>query len=165
MVLSFNKLVASRATETIDSIDLGIVGRLARDGRATWADLSEEFGLTAPAIAARVRRLVDRGVIRQFSATVNPTAVGAVTAFVEATLSPSANHEEFRQAMTRLVAVQECHRVAGAAQYLLKVRERSSQDVDTPLASVLPKAAPEATVRVAMVLQTIKETPVFPLPR
>lgn len=150
--------------ETIDRTDLGLLGRLSRDGRATWADLAEEFGLTPPAIATRVRRLADRGVIRQFSAVVNPTAVGAVTAYVDVTLAPSASHDEFRQAVNRLVAVQECHRIAGDAQYLLKIRARSAADVDTLLASVLPKAAPGAMFRVSMVLQTIKETPTFPLP-
>jgi Lrp/AsnC family leucine-responsive transcriptional regulator len=152
----------------LDGIDLGILGRLAREGRATWADLADELGLTAPAIAARVRRLVDTGVIRQFTAWISPAAVGAVTAFVDVTFDAREGlegHDELRQAIGRLVAVQECHRIAGDAQYLLKVRTRSVEELESLLATVLPKAARGASLRVSMVLSTVKESPIFPLPK
>lgn len=50
-----------------DEIDLKLIGRLSRDGRATWVSPAQETGLTPPAIATRVRQLVERGVIRQFA--------------------------------------------------------------------------------------------------
>jgi len=149
----------------LDDIDLGILGRLSRDGRTSWADLATELGLTAPAIASRVKRLVERGIIRQFAACVSPQAVGAVTTFVEVTLEDTGGHEEFRHTVGRLVAVQECHRIAGTAQYLLKVRGRSQDDLVNLLTAVLPKAIPGATLRVSMVMSTLKESPVFPLPK
>jgi len=149
----------------LDATDLGALGRLSRDGRTTWADLAAEFGLTAPAMAARVKRLVDRDVIRQFAACVSPAAVGAVTAFVDVTFGDPNGHDEFRQTIGRLVAVQECHRIAGSAQYLLKIRARSSEDLEGLLTSVLPKAARGASFRVSMVMSTVKESPIFPLPK
>jgi Lrp/AsnC family leucine-responsive transcriptional regulator len=149
----------------MDRIDLGILGRLGREGRASWVDLAAEYGLTPPAIATRVRRLVDRGVIRQFTTWISPAAVGAVTAFVEVTFDQADGHDDFRQAMGRLMAVQECHRVAGNAQYLLKIRARSTEELEGLLATVLPNAARGATIKVSMVLSTVKESPVFPLPK
>lgn len=157
--------MAAHQQPPIDTVDLGILGRLSREGRASWAGLASELGLTAPAVAARVRRLVDRGVIRQFAAWISPASTGAVTAFVEVTFDHLESHEQFRQAIGRLVAVQECHRIAGGAQYLLKVRARSAAELESLLAAVLPRAAPGATLRVSMVLATVKESPVFPLPR
>jgi Lrp/AsnC family leucine-responsive transcriptional regulator len=129
--------------------------------------MAVEFGLTAPAIAARVRRLVERGVIRQFTAWVSPAAVGAVTALVDVSFEQAGahDHDAFRQAVGRLVAVQECHRIAGGAQYRLKLRARSTQELEGLLASVLPNASRGATFHVAMVLATVKESPVFPLPK
>jgi len=149
----------------LDPTDVLLLGRLCRDGRATWAELAGEVGLTPPAVAARVRRLAEQGVIRQFAALVEPEAVGAVTAFVEVTFDDPQAHEEFRQVVSRLVAVQECHRIAGDAHYLVKLRARSSAELETMLVTVLPKAARGATFRVSMVLAAIKESPVFPLPR
>ena len=150
---------------SLDSIDLVLIGRLTRDGRATWVDLASEAGLTPPAVAARVRHLEETGVIRQFAALVSPAAVDVVTAFIDLTFDSPDGHEEFRQTMGRLVAVQECHRIAGGSQYRLKVRTRSTAELDALLTTVIAKAAPGADVRVSMVLSTIKESPVFPLPR
>jgi Lrp/AsnC family leucine-responsive transcriptional regulator len=153
-------------TETqVDKVDLTLLGRLARDGRATWASLAAELGLTPPAIASRVRRLVRIGVIRQFAACIDPPALGAVTAFVDVVFAHADGHDHFRQSIAHLVAVQECHRVAGTSHYHLKVRTRSKEELEMLLNSALPKAAPHAAVHVSMVLSVIKESPVFPLPR
>jgi Lrp/AsnC family leucine-responsive transcriptional regulator len=155
------------ASESVrfDDIDIGLLGRLTRDGRASWVDLAAEFRLTPPAIAARVRRLVERGVIRQFAACLSPEALGAVTALVEVTFETAEGHDEFRLAVLRLLAVQACHRVAGTAQYVLTVRTRSPAELESLLATVLPSAARGAAIRVSMVLSTIKESPAFPLPK
>jgi Lrp/AsnC family leucine-responsive transcriptional regulator len=150
----------------LDSIDHHLLARLGRDGRASWVDLARELGLTPPAVAARVRRLLDRQVVKHIAALVSPQAVGAVTAFVDVTLSDdAAAHEEFRHIVARLLAVQECHRIAGSAEYLLKIRARSHEELDALLTTVLPKATRGAPLRVSMVLASIKESPVFPLPR
>lgn len=151
--------------ERLDAIDLGILGRLGRDGRASWKDLGLEFGLTPPAIASRVRQLVASGVIRQFAARVAPESLGVVTAFVDVTVDPPDEHLAFREAVGRLMAIQECHRVAGDAHYVLKLRTRSRDELETLLTSILPQVAPGAHWRVSMVLSTVKESPVFPLPR
>ena len=103
--------------------------------------------------------------LEQFAALVEPRAVGALTAFVEVTFEGPGGHDEFRQAVGRLVAVQECHRIAGGAHFLIKVRARSTGEMEHFLAAVLPQAARGATCRAAMVLRTIKETTVYPLPR
>ena len=142
-----------------------MLGRLSRDGRATWAELAAAIGLTPPAVAARVRRLVDSGVIRHFTALVQPDAVAAVTAFVEVTFEDPQAREEFRQVVGRLVAVQECHRIAGRAEYLVKIRARSASELEGLLTTVLPRAARGASFRVSMVLGTVKESTIFPLPK
>jgi Lrp/AsnC family leucine-responsive transcriptional regulator len=145
-------------------VDLGLLARLSRDGRASWVDLAAEFGLTPPAIAARVRRLVETGAIRQFAAWVSPETLGCVTAIVGISFPGAEGHVEFRQAVSRLLAVQECHRVAGGAQYVLKVRTRSAAELENLLSTVLPRVALGASITASMVLQTIKESPNFPIP-
>jgi Lrp/AsnC family leucine-responsive transcriptional regulator len=127
--------------------------------------MSRESGLTPPAVAARVRRLVERGFIRQFAAWIAPDRLGLVTAFADITFDEPDGHDDFRQAVARLVAVQECHRIAGGAQYRLKLRARSTAELDHLLATVLPGIARGAGWQVSMVLSTVKESPVFPLPK
>src|SRR5438552_10279303 len=55
---------AITAAPEADFLDRTLLRLLMRDGRATQANLAVELGLTAPAVAQRVRRLQERGVIR-----------------------------------------------------------------------------------------------------
>lgn len=154
----------SIAKDDLDPIDCRLVARLMRQGRATWADLAVELGLTAPAIAQRVRRLEERGVIRQFAAWVAPEAIAPVCAFVSVHFAGSDQHEGFRAAVLALDAVQECHRIAGADDYLLKVRCRSLAELEALERSTLSCISGVARTHTTVVLSTIKDTPVLPIP-
>jgi Lrp/AsnC family transcriptional regulator for asnA, asnC and gidA len=59
----------------LDASDRILIRRLQDDGRASYTDLGREVGMSAPAVRARVRRLVDSGVL-QIAAVTNPLALG-----------------------------------------------------------------------------------------
>ena len=59
----------------IDDLDRALVARLRTDGRASYADLAQQVGLSAAATRARVRRLIDLDQIRVV-ALVDPTRLG-----------------------------------------------------------------------------------------
>src|SRR4051794_15908432 len=67
-----------------DALDQRIVALLVENGRATFAEIGEAVGLSAPAAKRRVDRLVADGVITGFAAQVDPAAVGTtMEAFIE----------------------------------------------------------------------------------
>ena len=149
-----------------DASDRTLLRLLMRDGRATWADLAVELGLTAPAIAQRVRRLQDRGVIRHFAAWVAPAAVAPLTAFVELSMPVGADYAELQRALEQLDSAQECYRVSGEYQYLLKVRCASLDELARLLDRDLPRVCPGfvGPLRSRVVLATLKESTVLPVP-
>jgi len=59
----------------VDHLDRKLVGLLRADGRTSYADLAAHVGLSAAATRARVRSLLDLGVIRIVT-LVNPTKLG-----------------------------------------------------------------------------------------
>ena len=59
----------------LDKIDRQLLRELQRDGRATYAEMSEVVGLTPPAVRARIQRLRDAGVV-QVVAVTDPIALG-----------------------------------------------------------------------------------------
>ena len=154
---------ASDSEAGLDEVDALLLSRLMRDGRATWSDLAVDVGISAPAVAHRVRRLVEQGVIRQFAAWVEPAALAPVTAFVTVQLGDARRHDEFRERVGKLDAVQECHLVSGDGGYLLKVRERSLERLARLVHAVLPELAGPCRTTTTLVLQQIKESPVLPL--
>ena len=148
----------------MDNIDIEGLAMLMVDGRATWADLGQRLGLSAPSAAERVRKLEEQGVIRNFAALVDPAAVGyPLTAYIAVSLHSHKHRGVFLRAIEKMDQVCECHHVAGEDDYLLKVRCRGTQDLDQLLARELKDKLGVARTRTTIVLSTAKETVRVPL--
>jgi Lrp/AsnC family leucine-responsive transcriptional regulator len=149
----------------MDSMDMKTVAHLQAAGRESWTRLAELLGVTGPAAAERVRRLEERGVIRGYAALLDPEAVGAsLTAFVALTLRRPKHRRAFLKRVAALTEVQECHHVAGDDDYLLKVRCSNTGHLDRVLSEELKGVPGVLRTRTTIVLGTVKETTVLPLP-
>ena len=148
----------------LDAIDSKAIAALQADGRASWADLGTALGLSAPAAAERVRKLVDGGIIRGFTAVLDPETAGfPVLAFVAVTLEAQGARAGFLDAVRRHALIQECHHVAGDDDFLLKVRARSLSELESVLADELKGRLGIARTRTTIVLGTAKETTRLPV--
>ena len=108
-----------------DRIDRRIIDALRVDGRMTVTDLAERVGLSKTPCQLRLRKLLDAGVIRGFRAVIDAQKLGlGHVAFAEVKLSDTREKAlaEFRQAVSRVQEVEECHMIAGNFDYLLKIR-------------------------------------------
>ena len=104
----------------MDTIDERIVGSLLRDGRATYAEIGAEVGLSAPAVKRRVDRLRANGAIRGFTAVIDPAAMGWTTeAYVELYCRGTVSPDELRRSLRRIPEVVGACTVSGAADALL----------------------------------------------
>jgi len=108
--------------EHVDVIDRQIVGFLLRDGRATFAEMGSEVGLSAPAAKRRVDRLVARGAIRGFTAVIDPSALGWTTeAYVEVYCRGTVSPQELQRALDRVPEVVCACTVTGSADALVRM--------------------------------------------
>lgn len=149
----------------MDAMDTKLVARLQAAGRESWTRLGELLGVNGPAVAERVRRLEERGVIRGYAAVLDPEAVGArLTAFVAVTLEHPRHRRTFLDRVDALAEVQECHHVAGDDDYLLKVRCSGTGHLDRVLSEELKGVPGVLRTRTTIVLGTTKETTLLPLP-
>ena len=72
----------------LDSIDRRILKELQGDGRISFTELAPKVGLTTSPCLERVRRLERAGVIKGYTATLDPWALDAgVLVFVELSLT------------------------------------------------------------------------------
>jgi Lrp/AsnC family leucine-responsive transcriptional regulator len=114
---------------TLDPTDLTLLRLLQEDGRMTAADLARAIHMSPSATAERLRRLVDEGVIRGYSAVVEPAALGyAVTAFVR--LRRTGSIERFDEFLARTPQIREAHHVTGEDCCLMKVLSPSMRDLE-----------------------------------
>ena len=149
----------------MDTIDRRLIIRLQHAGRETWAKLGETLGLTGPAVAERVRKLQQVGVVKGFAAIVNPDSIGVmVTAFVGVSLERPALREAFLKRVSAIPEVQECHHVTGDDDFLLKIRCRNPLDLDRVVSEELKGTPGVVRARTTIVLRTTKETTFVPIP-
>jgi Lrp/AsnC family leucine-responsive transcriptional regulator len=108
-----------------DEIDAKILDALQADGRRPYAELGTVAGISGPSAHERVRKLEARGIIRGYSAVLDPAAVGyGVLAFTWLTQAPGTATTDLTDAFAAMPEVEECHHIAGEADYLVKVRAR-----------------------------------------
>lgn len=118
----------------MDEIDRRIVALLLDDGRASFRELGEQVGLSAPAAKRRVDRLLDDGVISRISAVVSADAVGRSTgAFVELFCDGSVSPTQIRDAMGLHPEVVAAYTVTGEADALLHLAVRDTAHLEQVL--------------------------------
>lgn len=149
----------------MDSIDLKLLQQLMTQGRITWSELAGLLQLSAPATADRVRRLEERGVIQGYTALLNPETVGCgLTAFVAVTLQHPQYRADFVQKIHALPEVMECHHITGEDDYMLKIRCQNTRDLERIISDEIKGIIGILRTRTTVVLSTIKETTILPLP-
>jgi Lrp/AsnC family leucine-responsive transcriptional regulator len=106
----------------MDGIDRAILGKLGSDARISFRDLGEAVGLSANAVAERVRRLVSAGTIRGFRAEIDPSAGGArFAAFIDLRLAGGTAADAFEAALGAMPGVVSASLTTGNFDYTLRV--------------------------------------------
>ncbi len=149
---------------TIDAIDTQILNMLQNDARVSNAEIARQVSLAPSAVLERVRKLEDSGIIRGFTATLDPKQVGfGLTAFVSVRTNECGDGTDLL--LAEIPEVLEVHDVAGEDSYLLKVRAEDPEDLAVLLREKLRLIPSVVSTRTTVVLQTVKETTALPLNR
>lgn len=152
-------------TRRVDDIDLGILRALQENARESTAEIARRIGLAASAVHERIKKLEARGLLRGYSADVDPEAVDlGLLAFIFVRSSDRLGELGTAEELARFPEVLEVHHVAGEDCYLLKVRAQSTQDLARLLREKLGSVAAVTSSRTTIVLETVKETSRLPLP-
>ena len=142
----------------LDEIDLRLLDMLQAHGRTSQHDLAVAVGLSSPAVGERVRKLEERGIIRRFTAEVDPKLLGRdVTAFIFTGIAGSQFYPEFRRRVKEHPEVLECHSITGQGSHVLKIRTESTSTLEALLAEIQSWEGVQWTTT-SIVLSTIKET-------
>ena len=119
------------ANDRLSANDVRILELLQRDGRKAYADLGADVGISGPSAHERVKKLEARGVIRGYAAVVDPEAVGlGILAFSWVTQAPGTSATDLTEDFAAIPEIEECHHIAGEADYLIKVRARDTRDLE-----------------------------------
>jgi DNA-binding Lrp family transcriptional regulator len=118
----------------LDDTDQRIIAALTTDARTSYADIGQLVALSAPAVKRRVVRLRAAGVIKGFTAVVDPAAVGWTTeAFVELFCTGRTTPAQIAAAARRHPEVVGAYTVSGQADALVHLRASDMRHLEQVL--------------------------------
>lgn len=134
----------------IDAIGWNILELLQENARLSYREIGEAVGLTAPAVAERVRRMEDAGILKGYHAEVDLNKVGLpIQAFVLITNSAT-QALRFRTSVHDFPEVMECYCITGSESYIVKVAVTSVPRLE----QLLMELKPFGEVRTCLVLSS-----------
>ena len=108
--------------QTMDDIDLQILRLVQGNARLTADTISQDVGLSPPAVQKRLKKLRETGVIEKEIAVLSPAKLGReMTIIVEVILEREnrAHLDSFKRKMRNAPCVQQCYYTTGEADFML----------------------------------------------
>ena len=114
----------------LDEVGWKLLLELQSDARLSFAELGRRVGLSLPAVAERVRRMEEAGLITGYHAHINLPQVGLpLTAFIRI-MTTSDRYPAVITLVKKLPAVLECHHLTGTDSFIVKVVAASIPDLE-----------------------------------
>lgn len=143
----------------MNKIDQRIVSCLVANARSSYAEIGKVVGLSAPAVKRRVDKLLETGVLRGFTAVVDPQALGWGTeAFVEVHCRGNVPPSRIRSHLYDLPEVAAAYTVSGAADAIVHLRAADIHHLESALERLRGLEIVDTTVS-TVVLSTLLERP------
>jgi Lrp/AsnC family transcriptional regulator, leucine-responsive regulatory protein len=135
--------------ETLDNLDefaRNLLIELSRDARASYAELGRRVGLSPSAVAERMRRMEEEGIIQGYFTEISRAALGLpIRAIIRMTCDGNHYHS-FLKFVKVLSEVQVCHHVTGADAFFLEVATGSLEDLERLIERLLPHGIPTTSL-------------------
>ena len=142
--------------QTLDDLDRRIVDLLRDDARIPNSRLAELAGIAPSTCLARVRSLVDRGVITGFSAIVSPAALGlGLEALISVSIRTGARQRigEFRADLEHRPEVRQLFFLGGSEDFVLHVAVHDTDALREFVVEQLSAHPAVASTRTSLVFQ------------
>lgn len=108
-------------TKLLDDVGWQILQALQEDARLSFAELGRRVGLSLPAVAERVRRLEEAGIITGYHAHVNLSKVNLpIVAFIRINV-PGERYPQVISLARDLPEVLECYHLSGTDSFIMRV--------------------------------------------
>jgi Lrp/AsnC family leucine-responsive transcriptional regulator len=145
--------MATEPTYTLDDTDFKLLQALQADARQSFTALGEHIGLSRPAVAERVRRLEDLGIIAGYRAEIDLAKLGqGITAFIRMNTNRKDDAIKLTALLWELPEVKECYRGTGGDCFTIKVVVSSIPHLDAVLDQIREYGNSTTSVMLASVI-------------
>jgi Lrp/AsnC family transcriptional regulator, regulator for asnA, asnC and gidA len=142
---------------TLDDVDLLILDILAKDSSTAFVEIAKQIGISDATVHLRVRRLIDEGIIRRFTLSLNNDLLGYDhLAFMGINIKPGFA-DQITEELSNLEEVLEIHEMHNRLDLFLKIRAKDlnhMRDIVENKIRILPNVL---KTELMTVLKTSKE--------
>src|SRR4051812_11326807 len=142
----------------LDSLDQQIIALLVADGRRSLAEIGREVGLSTPAVKRRVDRLEHAGIVRGYTAIVDPSVLGwGLEAIVELRFEgvPPAEATRSLQPSPEIVSA---FTVTGDFDVIMRMRVRDTAHLQETI-NRLRRQSDVVTTRTTVIMEAVIDRP------
>jgi Lrp/AsnC family leucine-responsive transcriptional regulator len=142
----------------LSPIDYKLIDLLQRQARITQSEMACAVGLSQPAVAERLRKLEQEGIITGYFARVDGRRLGKdITAFIGVRIDHPKYNAAFAKSILELADVLECHHVTGNYSYLLKVVTENTETLDRLISEKIRTMPGVTRTHTTIVMSSVKE--------
>lgn len=124
---------------SLDDVSWQILAELQENARISFTELGRRVGLTAPAVAERIRRMEDAGVIAGYRVELNREKIGqGLLAYIRVATDQNTCFHFGSIVEREFPEVLECHRVTGGDSYVVKIAVPSVRELESLLDRLRP---------------------------
>lgn len=143
----------------IDETDRRILSMLQQNARIANAEIARQVGMAPSAVLERIRKLEERGFIREYTARLEPKALDlGLLAFIFVRAKSGACQANTAEELASFPQIEEVHHVAGEDCFLVKVRVKDTNALGELLRDCIDGIESVADTRTTVVLNSVKET-------
>ena len=122
----------------LDAVGWKLLCELQENARLPYSELGRRVGLTPPAVAERLKRMEETGIITGYRVELDLERLGLpLTAFIRV-MPREGRCPQIIEFATCLPEVLECHRVTGEEAAIMKVVVRSVQHLQALIDQLIP---------------------------
>lgn len=121
----------------LDQTDIKILSLLKENSRLQWREIGELVHLTGQAVANRIKKMEQTGIIQGYTINLNNSKLGKSLIAYITVFMKTYNHSSFIEFIKNNESISECDRISGDGCYLLKANVLNEENLMHLLNKVL----------------------------
>ncbi|GGQ96840.1 Lrp/AsnC family transcriptional regulator [Deinococcus ruber] len=143
----------------LDETGCALLAALQENARMPFSELGRRVNLSAPAVAERLRRMEDAGIVRGYRVLLSPAALGLrLQAYIRITVRYGL-YDAFATQLHDMPEVLNADRVTGEDCYVLKVAVRDVEHLERVINAINRYGEPVTSI---ILSSKIEDRPLLP---
>ena len=140
----------NKFSKVLDNIGLNILRELKQNARTGFSEIGRRVGLSSPAVAERVYKMEELGIIGGYHVKLDPVSMGfPVLAFITLKTHPK-KYSQIYSYLNDVAGVMECHHISGHESLIIKMYTTSVSNLD----SMIEKLSEYGETKTSIVLSS-----------